>query len=47
MALLTAISSNVSYFLFFDKHRQGCTNTEWPKKIYALFTHQYLWNKFK
>jgi len=21
--------------------------TEWPKKIYTLFTHQYLWNKFK
>ena len=23
------------------------TNTEWPKKMYTLFTHQYLWNKFK
>ena len=23
------------------------TYTEWPKKIYTLFTHQYLWNKFK
>ena len=22
-------------------------NTEWPKKIYTLFTHQYLWKKFK
>ena len=22
-------------------------NTEWPKKMYTLFTHQYLWNKFK
>ena len=22
-------------------------NTEWPKNIYTLFTHQYLWNKFK
>ena len=21
--------------------------TEWPKKMYPLFTHQYLWNKFK
>ena len=21
--------------------------TEWPKKIYTLFTHQYFWNKFK
>ena len=21
--------------------------TEWPKKMYTLFTHQYLWNKFK
>ena len=21
--------------------------TEWPKKIYTLLTHQYLWNKFK
>ena len=20
-------------------------NTEWPKKMYILFTHQYLWNK--
>jgi len=19
--------------------------TEWPKKMYTLFTHQYLWNK--
>jgi len=19
-------------------------NTEWPKKMYTLFTHQYLWN---
>ena len=23
------------------------THTEWPKKMYTLFTHQYLWNKFK
>jgi len=23
------------------------TCTEWPKKMYTLFTHQYLWNKFK
>ena len=22
-------------------------NTEWPKTIYTLFTHRYLWNKFK
>ena len=22
-------------------------NTEWPKEMYTLFTHQYLWNKFK
>ena len=21
--------------------------TEWPKKMYTLFTHQYLWNKCK
>jgi hypothetical protein len=21
--------------------------TEWPKKMYTLVTHQYLWNKFK
>ena len=21
--------------------------TEWPKKMYTVFTHQYLWNKFK
>ena len=21
--------------------------TEWPKKMYTLFPHQYLWNKFK
>jgi len=21
--------------------------TEWPKKMCKLFTHQYLWNKFK
>ena len=21
--------------------------TEWPKKMYTLFTHQYLWNTFK
>ena len=21
--------------------------TEWPKEMYTLFTHQYLWNKFK
>jgi hypothetical protein len=21
--------------------------TEWPQKMYTLFTHQYLWNKFK
>jgi len=21
--------------------------TEWPKKMYTLFTHQNLWNKFK
>ena len=21
--------------------------TEWPKKMYTLFTHQYLWSKFK
>ena len=21
--------------------------TEWPKKMYTLFIHQYLWNKFK
>ena len=21
--------------------------TEWPQKLYTLFTHQYLWNKFK
>ena len=20
---------------------------EWPQKLYTLFTHQYLWNKFK
>jgi len=23
------------------------SNTEWPKKMYTLFTDQYLWNKFK
>ena len=22
-------------------------NTKWPQKMYTLFTHQYLWNKFK
>ena len=22
-------------------------NTEWPQKMYTLFTHQYLWNKVK
>ena len=22
-------------------------DTEWPKKMYTLFTHQYPWNKFK
>ena len=22
-------------------------HTEWPKKMYTLFTHQYLWNKFQ
>ena len=22
-------------------------HTEWPQKMYTLFTHQYLWNKFK
>ena len=22
-------------------------STEWPKKMFTLFTHQYLWNKFK
>ena len=21
--------------------------TEWPKEMCTLFTHQYLWNKFK
>ena len=31
-----------------DKHKK-VTNTEWPPKNvqYTLFTHQYLWNKFK
>ena len=24
-----------------------CTYTEWPQKMYKLFTHQYRWNKFK
>ena len=24
-----------------------CEYREWPKKMYTLFTHQYLWNKFK
>jgi len=27
--------------------RENYKNTEWPKKMYTLFTHQYLWNKFK
>jgi len=26
---------------------KNLTHTEWPKKMYTLFTHQYLWNKFK
>ena len=24
---------------------KGDKSTEWPKKMYTLFTHQYLWNK--
>ena len=33
---------------FFTRGPGRCTvHTEWPKKMYTLFTHQYLWNKFK
>ena len=34
---LLSLNVRCTYFL----------NTEWPKKMYTLFTHQYLWNKFK
>ena len=27
--------------------RIPAVNTEWPKKMYTLFAHRYLWNKFK
>jgi hypothetical protein len=29
------------------KMKTNLNYTEWPKKMYTLFTHQYLWNKFK
>ena len=29
------------------RHIRNKICTEWPKKMYTLFTHQYLWNKFK
>ena len=41
MSLWTAINSSVQFKM------PSLNNTEWPKKIYTLFTHQYLWNKFK
>jgi len=35
----------IFFFLYFaDRATQY---TEWPKRMYTLFTHQYLWNKFK
>jgi hypothetical protein len=30
-----------------EYRRNWLQYTEWPKKMYKLFTHQYLWNKFK
>ena len=33
-------------YTFFDRYASQ-HYTEWPKKKYTLFTHQYLWNKFK
>jgi len=30
-----------------DRQCKYKRNTEWPKKMYTLFNHQYLWNKFK
>jgi len=32
---------------FYKRPAFANTNTEWPKKMYTLFTHQYLRNKFK
>jgi len=40
---------NILYNLIIEQ-RDGLSlkrTTEWPKKMYTLFTHQYLWNKFK
>ena len=30
-----------------EEEKVTTTYTEWSKKMYTLFTHQYLWNKFK
>ena len=37
----------IRFFLIASTIRIGNVHTEWPKKMYTLFTHQYLWNKFK
>ena len=42
------IFSNISHLgTYHGNGKCHIQYTEWPKKIYTLFTHQYLWNKFK
>jgi len=45
----TTVYNNFNAFhpKVFNTHTHTHTYAEWAKKMYTLFTHQYLWNKFK
>jgi len=49
--LLSTTEKKIPYLLLYFMHESSflrvSRNTEWPKEMYTLFTHQYLWNKFK
>jgi len=44
---LTVVRYGLHMSLRIDEYVAEQAITESPKKMYTLFTHQYLWNKFK
>ena len=45
--LLAIYTVCVCIYIYLYTRTYMYIHTEWPKKMYTLFTHQYLWNKFK
>ena len=45
--VVTSVNGTLAELKVKCMHLSKGQYTEWPQKMYTLFTHQYLWNNFK